>query len=109
MMQELSPTLQALVEEAELLRLAFVDRHGYPRVVPVWFVLIDSAYYIGIGTTSAKWKAMQRNARVGWVIDGGTRGHYQGASMRGLATECARAAWRTKSMRAGKEIFRCRR
>jgi nitroimidazol reductase NimA-like FMN-containing flavoprotein (pyridoxamine 5'-phosphate oxidase superfamily) len=85
--QELSPTLQTFNEQAELLRLAFVDRRGYPRVVPVWFVLLDGAYYIGIGTTSAKWKAMQREPRVGWVIDGGTRGHYKGASMRGRAEE----------------------
>ena len=87
MMQELSPTLQAFGAQAELLRLAFLDRQGYPRVVPVWFVLLDGAHYIGIGTTSAKWKAMQREARIGWVIDGGTRGHYKGASMRGRAEE----------------------
>jgi nitroimidazol reductase NimA-like FMN-containing flavoprotein (pyridoxamine 5'-phosphate oxidase superfamily) len=106
MMQELSPILQALVEEAELLRLAFVDRQGYPRVVPVWFVLLDGAYYIGIGTTSAKWKAMQRNARVGWVIDGGTRGHYQGASMRGLAEEVREVTWRARVYDAlGKKYF----
>ena len=96
MMQELSTTLQAFGEQTELLRLAFLDRQGYPRVVPVWFVLIDGAYYIGIGTTSAKWKAMQRNARVGWVIDGGTRGHYKGASMRGRAEEVREATWRAK-------------
>src|SRR5262245_1226446 len=96
MMQELSPTLQAFSEEAELLRLAFVDRQGYPRVVPVWFVLIDGAYYIGIGTASAKWKAMQRNPRVGWVIDGGTRGHYKGASIRGRAEEVREATWRAR-------------
>jgi nitroimidazol reductase NimA-like FMN-containing flavoprotein (pyridoxamine 5'-phosphate oxidase superfamily) len=106
MMQELSPTLQALVEEAELLRLAFVDRQGYPRVVPVWFVLLDGAYYIGIGTTSAKWKAMQRNPHVGWVIDGGTRGHYKGASVRGLAEEVREATWRARVYDAlGKKYF----
>jgi nitroimidazol reductase NimA-like FMN-containing flavoprotein (pyridoxamine 5'-phosphate oxidase superfamily) len=96
MRQELSPTLQALVEAAALLRLAFVDRQGYPRVVPVWFVRLDGAYYIGIGTASAKWKAMQRNPHVGWVIDGGPRGHYQGVSMRGLAEEVGEATWRAR-------------
>jgi nitroimidazol reductase NimA-like FMN-containing flavoprotein (pyridoxamine 5'-phosphate oxidase superfamily) len=106
MMQELSPTLQALVGQAELLRLAFVDRQGHPRVVPVWFVLIDGAYYIGIGTTSPKWKAMQRNPRVGWVIDGGPRGHYQGASMRGFAEEVREPAWRARVYEAlGKKYF----
>jgi nitroimidazol reductase NimA-like FMN-containing flavoprotein (pyridoxamine 5'-phosphate oxidase superfamily) len=106
MMQELSPTLRALGEQAELLRLAFLDRQGYPRVVPVWFVLIDGAYYIGIGTASAKWKAMQRNAHVGWVIDGGTRGHYQGVSMRGVAEEVRDATWRARVYEAlGKKYF----
>jgi nitroimidazol reductase NimA-like FMN-containing flavoprotein (pyridoxamine 5'-phosphate oxidase superfamily) len=106
MMQEFSPTLQALGEQAELLRLAFLDRQGYPRVVPVWFVLIDGAYHIGIGTTSAKWKAMQRDARVGWVIDGGTRGHYQGVSMRGHAEEVRDAAGRARVYDAlGKKYF----
>jgi nitroimidazol reductase NimA-like FMN-containing flavoprotein (pyridoxamine 5'-phosphate oxidase superfamily) len=95
-MQDLSPTLQAFCEQMELLRLAFVDRRGYPRVVPVWFIPLDGAYYIGIGATSAKWKAMQRNDRVGWVIDGGTRGHYKGVSMRGRAEEVRDAAQRAR-------------
>jgi nitroimidazol reductase NimA-like FMN-containing flavoprotein (pyridoxamine 5'-phosphate oxidase superfamily) len=106
MRQELSPTLQTLVEESDLLRLAFLDRRGYPRVVPVWFVLIDGAYYVGIGTTSAKWKAMQRNPCVGWAIDGGTRGHYQGVSMRGLAEEVREATRRARVYDAlGKKYF----
>jgi nitroimidazol reductase NimA-like FMN-containing flavoprotein (pyridoxamine 5'-phosphate oxidase superfamily) len=106
MRQELSPTLQAFSAEAELLRLAFLDRQGYPRVVPVWFVQLDGAYYIGIGTTSAKWKAMQRDSRVGWVIDGGTRGHYKGASMRGRAAEVREASERARVYEAlGQKYF----
>lgn len=95
-MQDLSPTLSALCEDAELLRVAYLDRQGYPRVVPVWFVRLDGAYYIGIGSTSAKWKAMQRDARVGWVVDGGTRGHYKGVSMRGRAAEVRDATERAR-------------
>jgi nitroimidazol reductase NimA-like FMN-containing flavoprotein (pyridoxamine 5'-phosphate oxidase superfamily) len=87
MMPDLSSALRALCEQAEVLRLAYLDRQGYPRVVPVWFVMIDGTYYIGIGATSAKRKALQRDARAGWVIDGGTRSHYTGASMRGRAEE----------------------
>lgn len=106
MMRELSPALQTLAEEAELLRLAFVDRQGYPRVVPVWFVRIDGAYYIGIGTTSAKWKAMQRNPHVGWVIDGGPRGHYRGVSMRGVAEEVRETTGRARVYEAlGRKYF----
>jgi tRNA1Val (adenine37-N6)-methyltransferase len=92
--QDLPSTLQAFCEQAELLRLAYLDRQGYPRVVPVWFVIIDGHYYIGIGSNSPKWKAIRRNARVGWVVDGGTRGHYKGASMRGRAAEVRDAAER---------------
>jgi nitroimidazol reductase NimA-like FMN-containing flavoprotein (pyridoxamine 5'-phosphate oxidase superfamily) len=105
-MQELSPMLRGFSEEAELLRVAYLDRQGYPRVVPVWFVSFDSAYYIGIGTTSAKWKAMQRDPRVGWVIDGGTRGHYKGVSMRGRAEEVRDASERARVYEAlGKKYF----
>jgi nitroimidazol reductase NimA-like FMN-containing flavoprotein (pyridoxamine 5'-phosphate oxidase superfamily) len=95
-MQDLSATLQSFCQQAELLRVAYLDRRGFPRVVPVWFVMLDGAYYIGIGTTSAKWKAMQRDPRVGWVIDGGTRGHYKGASMRGRAEEVHEATERAR-------------
>ncbi len=106
MMPELSPTLQSLCEQAELLRVTYLDRRGYPRVVPVWFVTIDGAYYIGIGTTSAKWKAMRRDARAGWVIDGGTRGHYKGASMRGHAADVRDATERARVYEAlGRKYF----
>ena len=105
-MQALSPTLQALCEQAEILRLTYLDSKGYPRVVPVWFASIDGAYYIGIGTSSAKWKAMQRDSRVGWVIDGGTRGHYKGASMRGHAAKVREAPLRARVYEAlGRKYF----
>ena len=87
MKHDLSPTLQAFCEHEELLRLAYLDRQGFPRVVPVWFVMIDGAYYVGTGATSAKWRAMQRDARIGWVIDGGPRSGYKGASLRGRVYE----------------------
>ena len=85
MQYEISPTLQVFCEHEELLRLAYLGRQGFPRVVPVWFVMIDLAYYVGTGTTSAKWRAMQRDARIGWVIDGGPRSGYKGVSLRGHA------------------------
>lgn len=69
------------------MRLAYIDRRGYPCVVPVWFILRDGAYYVGTGSNSAKWKAIQRRACVSWVIDGGTQEGYKGASMRGRAGE----------------------
>jgi len=102
----LSPTLHTFCEQEQLLRLAYLDRQGYPRVVPVWFVLLDGAYYVGTGTTSAKWKAMQRDARIGWVIDGGVRDHYKGASMRGRAEEVSEASVRARVYEAlGRKYF----
>jgi nitroimidazol reductase NimA-like FMN-containing flavoprotein (pyridoxamine 5'-phosphate oxidase superfamily) len=103
---DLSSTLQAFCEQAELLRLAYLDRQGYPRVLPVWFVQLDGTYYIGTGTSNAKWKAMQRDARVGWVIDGGQRGHYKGASMRGHVEEVREATVRSRVYEAlGRKYF----
>jgi nitroimidazol reductase NimA-like FMN-containing flavoprotein (pyridoxamine 5'-phosphate oxidase superfamily) len=105
-MQELSPTLRAFCEQEDLLRLAYLDRAGYPRVVPVWFVRLGGDFYVGIGTTSAKWKAIQRDARVGWVIDGGTQGSYKGASMRGRAEAVNDLTQRTEVYDAlGKKYF----
>ena len=106
MQHELSPTLQVFCQHAELLRLAYLDRQGFPRVVPVWFVIIDRAYYVGTGTTSAKWRAMQRDARIGWVIDGGSRSGYKGASLRGRAAEVRDATMRARVYDAlGKKYF----
>jgi nitroimidazol reductase NimA-like FMN-containing flavoprotein (pyridoxamine 5'-phosphate oxidase superfamily) len=96
MQHDLSPTLQAFCEHEELLRLAYLDRQGFPRVVPVWFVMIDGAYYVGTGATSAKWRAIQRDARIGWVIDGGPRSGYKGASLRGHAEEVHDATMRAR-------------
>lgn len=86
-MKELSPTLKGFCEKEELLRFAYLDGKGYPRAVPVWFVTIDGEYYFGTGATSAKWKAIGRDARAGWVIDGGPKGSYKGASWHGRAEE----------------------
>jgi nitroimidazol reductase NimA-like FMN-containing flavoprotein (pyridoxamine 5'-phosphate oxidase superfamily) len=106
MKHALSPTLQAFCEHAELLRLAYLDRQGFPRVVPVWFVMIDRAYYVGTGATSVKWRAMQRDARVGWVIDGGPRSGYKGASLRGRAEEVRDATMRARVYDAlGRKYF----
>jgi nitroimidazol reductase NimA-like FMN-containing flavoprotein (pyridoxamine 5'-phosphate oxidase superfamily) len=86
-MKELSPSLKEFCEKQELLRLAYTDSREYPHALPIWFVIIDDDYYIGTGTTSAKAKAIRRNPRVGWVIDGGAKGKYKGVSMYGSAEQ----------------------
>jgi nitroimidazol reductase NimA-like FMN-containing flavoprotein (pyridoxamine 5'-phosphate oxidase superfamily) len=105
-MKELPATLEAFCEQAEILRLAYLDPGGFPRAVPVWYVMIDGAYAIGIGTTSPKWKAIQREPRVGWVIDGGTKDHYKGVSLRGRAEEVRGAPERARVFEAlGRKYF----
>lgn len=86
-MKELSAGLKELCETGELMRLAYSDARGYPRVVPVWYVLINGAYCIGTETKSAKLKAIKREPRVGWVIDGGDKPKYRGVSLYGQALE----------------------
>lgn len=95
-MKELSPTLKQFCETQELLRLSYIDSKGYPHVLPVWFVVIDDDYYVGTGATSAKWKSLQRNPRTGWVVDGGTKAGYKGASIHGIAEEVTDAALRAR-------------
>jgi nitroimidazol reductase NimA-like FMN-containing flavoprotein (pyridoxamine 5'-phosphate oxidase superfamily) len=93
-MKELSNTLKEFCERQELLRLAYVDGSGYPRAVPLWFVTVTDDFYVGTGATSAKRKAVEREPRVGWVIDGGERNHYKGLSERGHVEEVTNAAVR---------------
>jgi len=86
-MKELSAGLKELCEIGELMRLAYTDGRGYPRVVPVWYVLMNGAYYVGTYTTSAKSRAIKREPRIGWVIDGGDKPKYRGVSFYGQALE----------------------
>ena len=99
-MKRLPPTLKEFCEKQELLRLAYVDRRGQPRVVPVWFVIIGREYFVGTGSASAKWKAIKRKPRVGWVIDGGSKGKYKGVSMFGKVEEITDRKLRLKLYRA---------
>jgi len=69
-------------------------------------VMLDGAYYVGTGATSAKWRAMQRDAHIGWVIDGGPRSAYKGASLRGHAEEVRDATMRARVYEAlGRKYF----
>ncbi|HVF92501.1 MAG TPA: pyridoxamine 5'-phosphate oxidase family protein [Blastocatellia bacterium] len=86
-MKEMSPTLKEFCRQQELMRVAYTDGRGYPRAVPVWFVVLEDRYCFGTDRASAKWKAIEHDPRVGWVIDGGAKGEYKGASMCGAAEE----------------------
>jgi nitroimidazol reductase NimA-like FMN-containing flavoprotein (pyridoxamine 5'-phosphate oxidase superfamily) len=86
-MKEPSSALKEFCEKQELMRLAYTDSRGFPRAVPVWFVVIDGNYYLGTYLASEKWKSIERDPRVGWVIDGGENPSYRGMSMYGRAEE----------------------
>lgn len=105
-MKELSATLKGFIEEQELLRLAYADGNGYPRVVPLWYVVINDDCYVGTGAASAKRKAISKDSRVGWVIDGGERPGYKGASFYGVAEEVTDTRLRTEVYRKlGEKYF----
>jgi len=77
-----------LCQQEKVLRLAFVDSEGYPRVVPLWYVKIGEQFFFGTDRESAKWRYLQSNPRVGWVIDSGrTVGALKGVSFWGTAEE----------------------
>jgi len=104
-MKRMTSTLREFVEKQELLRIAYADG-GQPRVLPVWFVIIGSNYYIGTGADSPKWKAMRREQRVGWAIDGGKQHKYKGVSIYGNVEEVTDKKLRAKIYRAfGQKYF----
>jgi len=86
-MKELTATLKEFCEKQELMRVAYIDGQGFPRAVPVWFVVIEDDYYFGTYSTSEKWKSIIRKPQVGWVIDGGEKPSYKGVSFYGRAEE----------------------
>lgn len=95
-MKEMPSTLKEFCEKQELMRVAYTDARGYPRAVPVWYVVLEGEYYFGTGRASVKWKSLERDPRTGWVIDGGTNGKYKGASLYGRAEEVRDAGLRAR-------------
>ena len=93
-MVKISPRLKEFCDKQELLRFAYTDENGYPRAVPVWFALVGDYYYMGTGASSPKAKALNRDSRAGWVIDGGDNRRYLGVSFVGRAEEVTDARLR---------------
>jgi len=85
-MPRLPLKIKQFCEQQKILRLAYVDADGYPRVMPLWFVRMGNDFVVGTGISSAKWRSIEPNPKVGWVIDGGTRAsNYKGVSFWGTA------------------------
>lgn len=105
-MKPLKASLKKFIREQEMVRLSWLGEGGHPRVVPVWFVTIGGRYYVGTGVDSAKWKAIEHDSRVAWVIDGGKKGNYKGISMHGWAEQITDKRTRAKIYREfGKKYF----
>ncbi len=99
-MRRLPRRLREFCQKQKIMRLAFTDGRGYPHVLPLWFVMIGNDYFFGTDRESAKGRAVLKNPRVGWVIDGGTSVRtYKGVSFWGRAEEVTdprlwRKVWR---------------
>lgn len=58
-----------LDERHHLARIATVDADGMPRVLPLWFVVIDGHLLFTPRAPAVIWKNIERDPRVGICID----------------------------------------
>lgn len=63
--------IRVFLGQQKVCRLATVDRHGQPHVVPVWHILLDGELYIETSPRSKKGRNLQANQKVALVVDGG--------------------------------------
>jgi PPOX class probable F420-dependent enzyme len=66
------PIVSSVLEGANLARLAYVGRDGRPRVVPIWFALLDDEIVMITGPRADKVRALEANAAVALTIDTNT-------------------------------------
>ena len=62
---------KGFIKSQKILRLATLDSHGYPHIVPVWYKYINGKFYIGTNTRTRKAKNIKNNPRVSFCIDVG--------------------------------------
>ena len=65
------PGAQELLRSPQPLRLAYLGRDGFPRVVPVGFVWKEGRIYACTATSAPKVEALQERPQVAGVIDEG--------------------------------------
>jgi len=63
------PVVAGLLDGPNLARLAYTGRDGRPRVVPIWFALLDSEIVMITGPKAAKVSALEANPAVALSID----------------------------------------
>jgi PPOX class probable F420-dependent enzyme len=63
------PVVAQLLDGANLARLAYTGLDGRPRVVPIWFTLLDGDIVMITGPRAAKARALVANPAVALTID----------------------------------------
>jgi PPOX class probable F420-dependent enzyme len=63
------PVVASLFEGPNLARLAYNGEDGRPRVVPIWFTLLDGDVVMVTGPKAAKVRALEANPPVALTID----------------------------------------
>jgi nitroimidazol reductase NimA-like FMN-containing flavoprotein (pyridoxamine 5'-phosphate oxidase superfamily) len=76
--------LDSYLGEQRTLRLATVDDHGTPHVVPLWFVWHDGAIWLNSLRRTRRHRHLLTGRRVGLVVDDGEAyGELRGVRMTG--------------------------
>ncbi len=106
-MMRLPEKMRTFCRHQKLLRLAFLDPDGYPRVVPLWFVMRGGEFYFGTDRESPKGRFIRHNPKVGWVVDGGMSARtYKGVSFWGTAAEVTDdRLWKTIWRALGRKYY----
>jgi len=63
------PVVSALLEGANLARLAYTGLDARPRVVPIWFTVLDGDVVMVTGPRASKVRALEANGAVALTID----------------------------------------
>jgi PPOX class probable F420-dependent enzyme len=63
------PVVAKLLEGANLARLAYTGVDGRPRVVPIWFTVLNGDIVMVTGPRAAKVRALEANSAVALTID----------------------------------------
>jgi len=66
-----SPEVDRYLRSARTCRVATIGPGGAPHVSPLWFVWDGDAVWLNSIVKSQRWVDVQRDPRVGLVIDGG--------------------------------------
>jgi len=63
------PVVASLLEGPNLARLAYSGLDGRPRVVPIWFAMLNNDIVMITGPKAVKVRALEANAAVALAID----------------------------------------